>query len=364
MTLRLVVEQRHQFSGYPPVNGAVIREEQPNLSIILPAQRPNAALFRPENRVEPREREVNNAMQLEIYKQIRLQGKLIQAAEDSHALLLSQNKELRRHIVERTESLEKEWLGIAEHVSAKVDAFYRTANAFYNQFSAENQEAELIWKSYIDANGDCDKLMQRFQGNYVKAGAATETTLWYDSYSHVVEKPLAAVKQIQLTGRSALNALIRTEIQKIKNEMFSEEPKVIEQGTLSVVIHEGDVLQAFLQEGQEEIKFLEEQNLLLKNENAKWEKKKIEMVNSDKRFWEVFHSYLAPCFQLPNGIKLAIQRHEAGVKLYVTALSNLDQAHSLAAGLYSRAIELDGRFKDHLKKIESLLEALEKKEST
>jgi hypothetical protein len=377
MIPQLVKERFALAPAHPPIqvqNASLVKAQQQDLPQPV-------AQIRLENPILARERAVDNAMQIEIYRQIRMQGKLLQSAENTHTLLIAENKALKQHIIERTESLEKEWLGVAEQLGVKVDVFYYCTTEFHRWFSAQNQEAEETWKTFMscgtaDNRMDYDKLIRIFQGNYFKVGAASTTTCWYTHYSHQVEKPLAAIAQMHLIGRDCLKVLVKAEIQKIKDELLLKQPHVdaaSDSGQITffnpnnaAIIDEGKVLPAFLQEGQEELEFLEKRNRPLRNENASLEKKKNELVNMDKRFLGVFNGYLTPCSQLVNGIKVVMENFNGSLNNYIRAFAKLgpsEKLSSLPGGTYSQEIQLNEKFKQYVSKIEPLVKALEKKDS-
>jgi hypothetical protein len=384
MIPQLVVGLNPQFPPVQDQSVAVIRVEQSDLPIGFPAQRPGAALFRPENQADRREQALNNAMQVQIYDQMFMLGTLFQAATDARALLLSENKTLRQHILQRTITLEKEWLGVAEIFSARVDNLHRGLGNFYQQFLAECQETHKTWDSYqsceipggpgrtwdwnMPNNWNWDKLNQLFQGDYSKLGASMQMRFLHSKYWCHVREPLSATRGLYLTGRDSLKALVRAEIQKIQMESLLEErasdlSRDLQQVPLSNLVDERAVFQVYTQMRKEEIKMMERRNLPLRNENVCLEKKKNELENMEERFLAVFHKHLSPCFQLLAGIK----EMEDACGMIISSSCSFKRMNvfnpSLRAGCEAKAIEQKAKFKQHLKEIEPLVEALEKKES-
>ena len=384
MIPQLVVGPNPQFLPVQDQSVAVVRVEQSDLPIGFPAQRPVAALFRPENQADRREQALNNAMQLQIYDQIFILGNLFQAAADARALLLSENKTLREQILLRTITLEKEWLGVAEIFSARVDNLHRGLGNFYQQFLAECQETHKTWDSYqsceiprgpsgtwdwsMPNNWNWDKLNQLFQGDYSKLGASIQMRFLHSKYWCHVREPLSATRGLYLTGRDSLKALVRAEIQKIQMESLLEErasdlSRDLQQVSLSSLVDEHSVFHVYTQMRKEEIKMMERRNLPLRNENVRLEKKKNELENMGERFLAVFHKHLSPCFQLLTGIKEV----EDACGMIFCSSSCFKRMNvfnpSMRAGGEAKAIEQKAKFKQHLREIEPLVEALLKKDT-
>jgi hypothetical protein len=140
MTTRTVgTERPPAYLHFPSPDTSLVRAEE----MSLPAQR-HVAEASPLHTTAANESALNTAMQLQICDQIRMLGKLQQAAEDSHAILLAENTSLRQQIPQRLEALESEWLCRAENLSTKVDLIYHKLTQFHRQFCAEAQEAHSL----------------------------------------------------------------------------------------------------------------------------------------------------------------------------------------------------------------------------
>ncbi|GEM_PF-2428069 len=378
MTSRLVVE--HPLFPVQVHDTALV--ELPNLQSGFLAQRPVAPL-KLGNQAEARQREVDNAMQLQIYEQMFMLGTLFQTARADHALFIAENKMLRQHILQRTGTLEKEWIGIAEIFSARMDILHRGLGNFELRFLTECHETRKIWDFYLSCefpggpggtwdwnmptNWNWDKLNPVFHGNYSKLGASIQMNFLHSKYACHVREPLSATRKLYLTGRDSLKALVRAEIQKIQMESLLEEEAIdisrdLQQVHLSNPIDERSIFQLYAQTRQEEIKMIEERNLPLKNENASLKRKKDELEKMDERFLAVFHKHFTPCFQLLDGIKE--MKNACGIIFSECCYKRMNVFNpSLRAGCEAKAIEQKAKFEAHFKEIKPLVQTLKKKDS-
>ncbi len=341
--------------------------ELPNLQSGFLAERPVEPL-KLENQAEARQREIDNAMQLQICRQIFMLGNLFQAATNAHALLISENRELRQHILQRTTALEKEWLGIAEILSAKVNTLHCSLKKFHQELSADYKEAMNAFEiSKTKPPHTCEGILG------FKAGEALAKIWFYSLYAEsdcgVGKYHLPAIEKMVPTLKDTLKANVKAEIQIIKKDMPQERSGINNPGhlfNLNEIVINNHPIQTFIQKCQKNIQSQEDLNLLVKIENASLEKIKLELLGVDGKFLRIFQNHLSHCFALSSSISYIVSTADSHMGVLTKNYNNLDQwgkNYWSSGGEYVEGAKLHDKISAHLKEVKAHVEALHKKES-
>jgi hypothetical protein len=380
MTTRTVTTERPP--AFLPVlssDTTLVRAQGPSLPFAFSAQ--NQA----RDPVQARDLVVNNVMLAQMFENIYRMGQDSRGSDEENHRLTSENRELRQHISQRIDALEKEWLGAAEHLSAKVELIYLKLNKLDKELKAEYEEAcrvlDTEMKCIIDGkdekNWDYNALERAFGKGwgFTITGAADETRSMYSDYlSFYTQVDRDAWEQLYLCIRDSLKALVRAEVQKMKVEMIPKE--LIEEGEIGppsiaafnsndlVVIDVGAVFHAFTQNHQEEIQTRDVRNAAMRKKNEDLISKKNALETVDKRFLGLFHRHLNyPCLNLTKKLNGLEKRCRLTIKDYPKLLDAFDEwgkLHCRAAAHYKKGIELSDKMSSAIQEILPLVESLQK----
>jgi hypothetical protein len=382
MTTRCATTQRQQFPDFFQVQTdatvLVRKAERPRFSAAVPVTRPVTAT-RPQCTTAASEPALDNAVQLQIYKQIFMLGKLQQAAEDAHALLLAENAALKQQIPQRFEALESEWLCRAQNLSTKVDVIYHKLTTFHREFGAQYEEAHSKCLRASIGNGPELKIRAR-KGTRFDLEVANATRLLFILYSHGIDEDLSLdtlrdnlntktlfttnipkkIEKIDRTIRDSLKAAVRAEIPKIKKEMQDEElPANAHFLNEEVEDDAVDDFQSFVGKTQVETDALEKSNRLIREENEGLKRKITQIEKTDRRFLRLFHDSLQPLFDLIviSHVTISLcKTHTENAPQNLAKLSPGDPDFAFNTGL----IGVGEKITRHFNEITTLVKELEK----
>ena len=339
---------------------------------------PTRVLFQPSNPEEARERNINNSLFAQMLEFAFQMGANSGGSNATTQQLIFENKELREHILQRTQALEKKWLGKAEYFSAKVDAIYFKFHQLHKDLTAENQEAKRIQALELNCvtpgTKEWDYRVHDLAcgGNYSMWGKAGETASMYYTYASHMQSYMDTWEELHLKCRDQFKAAIQAEIQKIQTELLLEElstdtPRESQQIAAfnvndAAMIDIGVVFQAFTQLRQEETQTLDERNDAIRSKNECLIAKKTEIKSMKNRLLLVFHQQLDKKLTwLNEKIESANESLANKVKDYPTRLSELGyQPTSRRYGHYKTGLELEKKIRSELNEIAALAVALQK----
>jgi hypothetical protein len=351
---------------------------------IAPAQPHNFAngiaaqrqIAMPQGPINARELVVNNAMLAQMFENIYRMGQDSRGSDEETHRLALENRELRQQFIQRIDALETKWIGVVEHVSAKVDAIHLRLSKLHKELMSEYEEARRIkdieLQSWTTPEGYWATMGKHFGWDFSIIGAAYATTDLYDISLRVFFHGQLWDTTARCL-RDYLKAHVRAEVQKMKEEMVSDESIqgsvggsqqiAVISGNEAIAIDVGAVFETFRQKYQKETQTRDERNAVMRNNNVKLMNKIKELESIDKSFLAVVQKRLPLYLNLMTHFENMIYQCKSQTQCYNERLAKIPasmQSTSREGGSHKKGIEISGRISSHLNEILPLVEALQK----